>query len=60
MITLLTKIMLVDGFSEPIGTIVSDNRRFIYGLISIFGMIGFFIEIVFDKISEIIEKYKIK
>lgn len=56
MIIFSTKIMLAEGFSNTIGGIVSSDRRWIYTLISAFGIIGFFIEIIFEKIYIIIEK----
>lgn len=56
MIIWSTKIMLAEGFLNTIGGIVSSDRRCIYTLISAFGAIGFFIEIIFEKIYQIKEK----
>lgn len=52
MIICSTKIMMADGFSDIIGEIASDDRRCIYTLISTFGLIGFFIEVIFEKIYQ--------
>lgn len=56
MILCSTRIMLLDGFLGINSEIVSSDRRCIYTLISAFGAIGFFIEVIFEKIYQIKEK----
>ncbi len=47
----ITNFMLKLGFSTTTGIMESSDKRFVYSLISLFGLIGFFIEIVFEKLN---------
>ena len=52
MIFSISKIMLIDGFfSDALGLMESSDKRIGYALISLFGLVGFFIEIIFEKIN---------
>lgn len=48
-----THIMFTNGFTTEFGELFSNDRRCVYSLISSFSAIGFFIEIIFEKLYKL-------
>lgn len=47
----ITNNMLVDGFDTAIGMMKASDRRAVFSLISLFGLIGYFVEVILERIS---------
>jgi hypothetical protein len=48
----ITSSMFKVGFDTTIGVMESADKRLAYSLISLFGLIGYFVETIFQKIGE--------
>lgn len=51
-----THLMFMNGFATEFGEVLSNDRRCFYSLISSFSAIGFFIEIIFEKLYKLNEQ----
>ena len=48
----ITNYMLIEGFSDTLGIMQSSDKRVALSLISLFGLIGYFIEVIFERICK--------